>query len=149
MNTDFDNKGEDGTYGRFNLKNIQSTEDSEGALGKFFVDIEFFAKGLDESTYNELVALNNTLVTAETGKREWNDYSTYANGYGRLVFYKAIGNNYFPDTEQYNPNDPENIQVYKVYETYLENGFGNKDPMYGRIFEHEKNCLVGFLSYNT
>jgi hypothetical protein len=21
--------------------------------------------------------------------------------------------------------------------------------MYGRIFEHEKNCLVGFLSYDT
>jgi len=21
--------------------------------------------------------------------------------------------------------------------------------MYGRLFEHEKNCLVGFLSYDT
>lgn len=21
--------------------------------------------------------------------------------------------------------------------------------MYGRVFEHEKNCLVGFLSYDT
>jgi len=93
--------------------------------------------------------LNNTLVDAESGVRRWKDYSTYANGYGRLVFYKAIGENYIPDTEIYNPNDPENIQAYKVYETYLENGYGNKDAMYGRIFEHEKNCLVGFLSYNT
>ena len=94
LTTEFDTIGEPGTYGRFNLKNIQSIEDAEGAEGKFFVDIEFFAKDLDQTTYDKLAELNNTLVTSETTEpRLWKDYNTYANGYGRLVFYKVSGEN--------------------------------------------------------
>ena len=49
----------------------------------------------------------------------------------------------------YDPNDVQNIMVTEVYETFLENGLGNKDPMYGRVFIMDKNCKVGFLSYDT
>jgi hypothetical protein len=47
------------------------------------------------------------------------------------------------------PNDVPNIQVYEVYETHLENGLHSHIPEYGRIFKHEENCKVGFLSYGT
>jgi len=52
LNTEFDSIGEPGTYGRFNLKNIESVDDADGAVGKFFVDIEFFAKDLDQAKYD-------------------------------------------------------------------------------------------------
>lgn len=103
---------------------------------------------MDSDTYNKLIELNDTKVAVGEIRR-WNDFKDYINGYGRLVFYKQTGPNYYPGTTMYNPNDVTNIEVYEVYETYLENGLGNKDPMYGRFFKMDVNCLVGFLSYDT
>jgi hypothetical protein len=94
------------------------------------------------------VALNDTNVN-DGEIRKWDDYKDYINGWGRLVFYKQTGNNFYDGTTFYNPKDVPNIQVYEVYETYLENGLGSDVPEYGRIFIHERNCLVGFLSYDT
>jgi hypothetical protein len=47
LKDDWDSKDEGtGIYGFFLLKNIENTETGDGSLGKFFVNIEFFAKNL-------------------------------------------------------------------------------------------------------
>jgi hypothetical protein len=82
-------------------------------------------------------------------ERHANDTKKLINGHGRLIFYKLVGNHYFPDTQIYNSNDVENIEVYEIYEMTLFDGTGSKEPSMGRIFRHEENCRIGFLSYDS
>jgi hypothetical protein len=100
-----------------------------------------------------LMDLNNTRV--ENGEhRPWAEYKNLITGWGRLIYYKQTGPNYFPGTNYFDPNDVENIEVYKVVETLFVKGnvlnyseFNN--AYYGRMFEHYKQCKVGFLAYDT
>ena len=58
-------------------------------MGKYFVDITFFATGLNKDSYDFLSKNNNTKANADIAEvRNWEDWKKYVNGWGRLVFYK-------------------------------------------------------------
>lgn len=101
--------------------------------------------GLDDESYDFLVSVNNTKAELNTF-REWDQFSKYINGFGRLIFYKQTKSITYsgsdPDLQGdtiYDPNDVANIEIYEVYETYLENGLVSKEPEFGRIFKLKKN----------
>jgi len=66
MQEDWDNKGEEGTYGLFYLKNLCIDETSsrckEGASFAYYRDYTFFTTGLDSDSYTKLFDANNTEV---------------------------------------------------------------------------------------
>ena len=66
MQEDWDNKGEEGTYGLFFLKNLcvdsLSSDCKEGAIDAIYRDYSFFTSGLESDSYTQLLDVNNTEV---------------------------------------------------------------------------------------
>lgn len=91
LQEDWDNKGEEGTYGLFFLKNLcvdfLSGDCKEGATSAIYRDYSFFASGLDSDSYTQLLAVNNTEV--EDGEtRKLSEFSSSINGYGIMIEYE-------------------------------------------------------------
>lgn len=80
---------EDGSsHGLIILRNMQSDHSP-----KYFYDVTWYATDLDqiksenEEKYNELIKMNNTLVTDDSNYRKWEDFEPYINGWARQIEY--------------------------------------------------------------
>lgn len=132
----------DNNHGLFVIKNLHQYEQNH--LAKFFVDVTFYANNINDETFNFLNEVNDTQVE-EGSPRQWADFNTKINGWGRMIFYKVSEANFFDGTTTLDPRNPQANDFLKVFEGYFENGLITSEPRFGRYYIMGDKCSVGYF----